>query len=150
MSVEKAIQRKWRGGEWKIERKKKEKSLSISFLNKWQTLPWDLSNSSPLLCECQRQSRSSNVHTHTPAADKRYLYHNLTGAIMMEVWQIQRALRVQALPRLDGRLINLYCDLVDGGEMTWQLIWEKFRRWPDREQLNLMQLLPQFLGLHFK
>lgn len=42
---------------------------------------------------------------------------------MMEVWQIQRALRVQALPRLDGRLINLYCDLVDGGgdDMTTDL-----------------------------
>lgn len=68
MSVEKSIQRKWRGG-WK---RKKEKSLCISLLNKWRTLPWDLSNGPPLLCECQRQSWSSNIHTHAHTHTSRW------------------------------------------------------------------------------
>lgn len=99
------------GGEWKKKRKvslyftsEQVTNSTLGFVQ-WSTLAVWVS-----------KAISEHRYTHTPAADKKYPYHNLTGAIMMEVWQIQRALRVQALPRLDGSLINWYCDLVDGGE----------------------------------
>lgn len=59
------------GGSEGEKERKKEKSLCISLLNKWRTLPWDLSSGPPLLCECQRQSCSSDIHTDTSADDKK-------------------------------------------------------------------------------
>lgn len=136
MAVEKVIQKKCRRREWGREK------VSLYFTSEQVTLTRN-SGICPMVHPCcvsvkgNLRAQTHTHYTHTSSWQK-YPYHNLTGAIMMEVWQIQRALRVQALPRPDDRLINWYCDLVDGERgMTWQLIWEKFRRWPDREQLNL-------------
>lgn len=132
--------------------KKKEKSLCISHLNKWRTLPWDLSNGPPLLCECQRQSRNSIVHTHQqltkislPQSHRSNHDGSLTDSESPQSWssaetwwQTYQTILWSSRWGREGWHDNWSGRNLDDGQTENNSIWSQ------------LQLLSLFHGLHFR